>query len=349
MNWFSSVNAYGVRRVAAALGLTVSEKRSAGIGPCPACGADKRHPKHRDRRLSIGTRPDDTGWRCHECDEHGDPVALAALVVTGKTKPDAWGDVRRRCAEEGLCDPDGRDDQPFVQRAPRLPPPPPPPIEYARAPRHELVALWDACRPVLDDAGVSTWLRSRGLDPATVEDRDVARALPVTGLLPKWANGPGGDWRASSRHCIVPMFDEQGRLASVRARGIRDDIRPKALAPADFAVSGLVLADVLARGLLAGLPSAIEIVRTNGVVVCEGDPAFLAASTVFSDADDTAPAVLGIVSGSWTDAIAARIPDGVRVTIDVDPDPTGDKYAATIIDTLIDRCDLRDARIPRSV
>lgn len=343
MGWFSDVNAQGVRRVAAALDMQVADKRSSGIGPCPCCNAEKRHPRRHDRRLSIGVRPDDQGWRCHECDAHGDPVGLLAAVVTGSVRPDGWAGVRRRGAEVGLCDLDERDDRPFVQRRPRQPPPASAPVAE-RAPAAELAALWTACRPVLDDKVVANWLRFRGLDPATVEDRDLARALPRDAALPPWASGPGGDWRTSGRLCLFAMYDHDGRLMSLRARGVRDDINPKALAPAGFAVAGLVLADVLGRRLLAGDADAAQLVRRAGVIVAEGEPAFLAAAGVFSDADEFAPAVLGIVAGSWTDEIASRIPNDTRVTVDVDADPTGDKYAMAIADTLIDRCDVRDAR-----
>jgi hypothetical protein len=342
-DWFAEVNAQGVRRVAFALGLTVHERFTHGVGPCPACGAEKRHPRHGDKRLAIGLRPDCQGWRCHECDEHGDPVALAALVVTGKTKPSAppeWADVRRRCAAEGLCDPDPHDGAPLPPKRKRQTPPPPPPLELQRAPSHEVAALWSACRPVTDDPEVAAWLASRGLSPSEIELRDLARALPADIALPEWALGPGGDWRRSGRRCILPMFDVNGALVSLRARAVRDVEGPKALAPAGYAVAGLVLADILGRQFLTGSRPAALVARASGVVIEEGEPAFLAGASVFPGTDAAAPMVLGIVSGSWTPALAARIPYGTRVTIDTDHDTPGDKYAETIAATLENRCPL---------
>jgi DNA primase len=44
--------------------------------------------------------------------------------------------------------------------------------------------------------------------------------------------------------------------------------------------------------------------------------------------------VLGIVSGSWTDELAQRVPAGTRVLIRTDADAAGDKYARRIAETL---------------
>lgn len=349
-DWFAEIRAQGVRRVAAALGLSVHERPAHGIGPCPACGAERRHPRHGDRRLAVGVRPDNQGWRCMECDAHGDALTLAALVVTGSARPAAWGEVRARCAAEGLCEPDPHAEASTGPRRPRLVAPasivPGPP---RRPPRAEVLRLWLQCTRVADDAEVSAWLQSRGLNPADVEDRNLARALPAGVEVPHWAWGPGGSWSESGRRCIMPMFDAAGALVSLRARAIREVEGPKALAPAGFEVRGLELADALSRRLLEGAPlgdgsSAADLVKRVGVMICEGEPTFLAAATLWSDADEDAPAVLGIVAGSWTDEIAARIPTGTRVVLDVDADAAGDKYVAQIAATLAARCDLRDAR-----
>jgi hypothetical protein len=60
----------------------------------------------------------------------------------------------------------------------------------------------------------------------------------------------------------------------------------------------------------------------------------------FSDANELAPAVLGIVNGSWTEEIAARIPDGTRVVVRTHSDGAGDDYAAKIVHSLSARCSL---------
>lgn len=338
-NWFADVNAFGVRRVAAALGLTVHERRGHGIGPCPGCTAERRHPSKGDKRLAIGVRDDDKGWRCMECDVHGDPVALAALVVAGAVKPTSFADVRRRCAEVGLCEPDDRDSRPFVTR-PRLQPPSPrPPSPPRRPPLSEVLDLWSACVHVLDDAEVAGWLRSRGLNPADVADRNLARALPGGTQVPRWARGPDGAWNRTDHRCLVPLYDENGELVSLRARAVTQASGRKSLAPAGFETRGLVFAEACARQMLKG-----NLAPLKWLVISEGEPAYLAGVLAFSDADEDAPAVLGIESGAWTDAIASRIPDGLKVVLDVDADEQGEKYANQVIDSLTARCDVRDAR-----
>ncbi len=103
------------------------------------------------------------------------------------------------------------------------------------------------------------------------------------------------------------------------------------------------MADPLARLLLAGLPCgdgepAHEAVRRYGLVICEGVPDFLTWATRWGDAAETAPAVIGIISGSWTTEVAARVPAGTRVAVRTHGDRAGAKYAQQIAATLRDRC-----------
>jgi hypothetical protein len=185
---------------------------------------------------------------------------------------------------------------------------------------------------VFDDPEVSGWLRSRGLDAGDVELHDLARALPVDLEAPSWARFQDEGWGAQGYRTILPMYDAEGRLSSLRARAVRPVAGPKAVAPTGYAVAGLVLADPLARLMLAG--EACEIRRA---IISEGDPDHLTWATHWSDADESAPAVLGIVAGSWTDDLAARIPDGAEVTIATHRDPAGDRYAEQIVASLAGR------------
>ena len=57
-----------------------------------------------------------------------------------------------------------------------------------------------------------------------------------------------------------------------------------------------------------------------------------------SDGAEDVPAVFGIVAGSWTPEIAARVPTRTRVVICTHDDPAGDRYAAQIAETLRERC-----------
>ena len=56
--------------------------------------------------------------------------------------------------------------------------------------------------------------------------------------------------------------------------------------------------------------------------------------------------MLGIFAGSWSNALAARIPTGTRVAIRTDHDDNGagDRYAELIARSLAGRCELRRTR-----
>ena len=78
-----------------------------------------------------------------------------------------------------------------------------------------------------------------------------------------------------------------------------------------------------------------------GALVVEGEPDFLTWATRFSDANETAPGVIGVGSGAWSKGLADRIPDRARVIVRTHDDRAGQKYAAEVIDTLGARCDVR--------
>jgi hypothetical protein len=203
---------------------------------------------------------------------------------------------------------------------------------------------------------VTAWLRDvRGIDPTDVEDRDLARALPVNTRVPRWAWAPagneptGGTWPALGYRLVVPLYDATGTMVSVRARRVflpgqePQDGRPKALGPTGAELRGLVLADALGRLMLAGAPlgdgspSAPWMIRC-GLVISEGEPDFLTWATRWSDANQDAPAVLGVVAGSWCAELAPRVPDDTRVVVRTHGDDAGEKYASAIIRTLHPRC-----------
>ncbi|WP_434348144.1 hypothetical protein ACN6A1_10615 [Myxococcus virescens] len=70
-------------------------------------------------------------------------------------------------------------------------------------------------------------------------------------------------------------------------------------------------------------------------------PDFLTRATDYSEAAEGAPAVLSVLSGSWTTALAARVPNGTIVGIDTHQDAAGERYARTIAATLAERCRLK--------
>lgn len=198
--------------------------------------------------------------------------------------------------------------------------------------------VYSSAARVLDDARVIAWLRSRGLDPEQVELNDSARVLCAS--LP-WARSRRGSWIESGHRLLVAMFDAYGRLRSVRARAVSTEVRPKTLPPAGFQVRGVVMASLVARRLLRGEePDLIRQITASTVVIVEGEPDFLAWASRFGDAVETVPAVLGIVSGSWTPEIATRVPSGFTVTIRTHDDDAGRRYAAAIAETLRARCEV---------
>jgi hypothetical protein len=89
--------------------------------------------------------------------------------------------------------------------------------------------------------------------------------------------------------------------------------------------------------MLSGAVSA-DTVRRCDLVVTEGVPDFLTWTTLFGDAAEAAPAVVGMISGSWTKEIAARVSDGTAVYVRQHSDAAGAKYSARIVETLGERC-----------
>lgn len=209
-------------------------------------------------------------------------------------------------------------------------------------PRDEVMDIWYRCGAVADDPQLARELGERRIDPATVTDRDLARALPTDGPLPGWARVGRDSWRLLGNRCIVPMFDTRGGIASLHARRLIGDGKvAKGLSPASpkdgprYTIRGLIFADPMTRMVLAnGVPSW----WTRKVfIVEEGVPDWLTVATYYGDEENT-PAVLGVISGSWNATVAARIPDDARVIIRTHHDAAGEKYAAAIASSLSARC-----------
>ena len=333
-NLLSQVKARGAMQTGLAFGLIPGPGRS--LAPCPSCGAFQRGSQ--DRRGPIGIRPDDAGWTCHRCHVQGDALSLAACCVTKSTKPDAarWHATIEACRNAGLCSATGECVPSNITPSPPSPHRPPP---------QELRQFWADCLPVTDDQVVAAWLRKRGLDQSFIEDRDLVRALPTNASCPRWARFCGGPWETStpwtetSHRAIFPLRGPTGAMETVHARALNPlDVkgRDKAASPAGYQVAGTVIADVTARALLRG--DTPDWWRSRDVFVVEGAPDFLTWATRYGDAAEGAPAIFGVIAGSWTEAIAARIPSGCRVLVMTHNDPAGDKYAAAIINSLLGRC-----------
>jgi hypothetical protein len=321
------------RQVVERLGLARGAKpQSGGVMIC--C------PWHEDSTPSCSVKVAADGTIsvcCFGCGETGDALDLIAHVNGLSTDRDFPKILELAAEIAGTT----LDDHP-APSAPR--PAPPPARDYP--PADEVAALWEVARPVVDDVEVSAWLRSRELDPAAIEDRDLARTLPVGVDLPRWAYKRSiGTWIEGGYRCILPLFDELGRLRSVRARRVvtRDDDEAKALPPSGHRLTGLVMACGLGRQLLerGGFPHFWPRGADLQIAVMEGEPDFMKYATSWPDSDLTAPAILGIVAGSWSNAIAARIPDRADVSILAHEDAAGEKYTKLIVDSLRGRVTLR--------
>jgi hypothetical protein len=270
--------------------------------------------------------------RCHgSCQRGGDALDIIAERF-GLDMPRDFPEVVKRAAQLAGVSLDPR--APLPPRPPA--PPPEPPRSYPLD--AEVKALWGACVAVTDDQEAAAWLRDeRGLDPAAVEDRDLARALPHDAPLPRWATFQGSTWTSTGHRLLVPVYDGHGAMRSVRASRLRSGDSPKRLPPAGHRAAGLVLADPLARLVLSGegregWPSSLRM------IVTEGEPDFLTWATHYSAADEGAPGVIGVVSGAWTAEIAARLPEDLELLVDTDHDQAGDTFAAGIVRTLRGRC-----------
>lgn len=300
-------------------------------------------------------------------------LLLAAAMETGLPRSEAIGHVRRgirRGEKTPRCIPDDRHNAAFRLSSSRRTWPESKDRDaredsLARPPQAEVAALWAASQPVGSDSGVAEWFRNRyhspGLPSATpagpsgdpagfcyryrpsvtierVELWDLARAIPANLDLPPWARSRGGPWTQSRHRALFRLWDAEGRAVSLRARCIDPAITPKSLAPAGFAVKGLVLADPLAAQLLAG--AVPEWWDPQEIIVSEGEVDFVTWAARQRESEPQGPATLAVESGSWSAAIAARIPDGSSVVIRSHHDPAGRHYAEQIADSLRGRCRL---------
>lgn len=343
MNDRSAIDALDLATVAERGGLTARGRNS--WGPCPVCHEEKRGREDRRGPLAFSARL----WKCHAggCPAGGDAVALAAALKYGETL--GKGDPRWR---ELLTELGGDTSAPPTQRraAPAQPEPEP---ERVYPPVEDVDALWGCCWPLLDVevspvGQVHGFIRSRALDPAMMQHRDVVRVLRP-GFTPEWMPHLGH----TTHRLVVPMFDHHGRRRSLRFRSLSGDVKIKALPPTGFNIGGLVMADPMAQSLLTGDLGVGSTLWDGRVVVTEGEPDFWTWSS--NDARWSAEvdkgetyAVFGIVAGSWTSAIADRIPTGTTVVIRTDHDLAGDKYARTIASSLSTRCRIVRSEAPRA-
>jgi hypothetical protein len=294
-------------------------------------------PWHPDGTPSCSVRSTPDGIlavHCFGCGARGDVFTLVAAAFGLDPRLD-FPRVLRRAAEIAGLSVESNSASPISV-------PPRTGAEVARPypPTGEVTEFWNSSRPVGGAPAAARWLASRALDIGAVEDFDLARALPLDSLLPHWARYRGLTWADTGHSLVVPVVDAAGVIRSLRARRVRDGDSPKSLPPSGYRVSGLVMADSRGRKLLAtGMrPDELPVSEPLRVVVSEGEPDFLTWATRFADSDVAVPAVFGVVSGSWSQSIAGRIPGGSRVTVRTHLDEAGERYAGAIEASLRGRC-----------
>lgn len=320
---FENLNSQGVPATAAALGLETYP--GGGLGPCPCCGAT-----HRERgraRGPIGVTADGKGWRCHRCQQGGDPVALLAATVTGEARPLNWDRVGQALGDLNL---EGS-SRPTRNRLR-------PSTDYPSL--AEVQQLYGACGPLAGDEAALEWAKSRHLEGGQIDSLDLARVLPPGAPLPRWAQFRGQPWSLSQHRLIFPLYDGMGSLRSVRARSLNPQAEPaaKAAAPKGYRVGGLFMACPGARALLSGR----ETGPADKLLVAEGGPDFLTRRLTMS-ADC---AVIGIFAGSVSGSFETALPVEVPIYLGTHWDEAGERYAAKIRASLPNPC-FRLRPIPR--
>lgn len=308
------------------LGLTKgATKSAAGVMIC--C------PAHGDRTPSCSVTRGRDGtirFKCHGCQATGDLLTLVAIVHDLDLRTDFRAVLLEAATLGGLHHvvAELNDRKPYEPRA--LPPLPEPEPERDYPPLPEVEALWGLAGSVAADPVAGGHLVGRGLDARLVESLGLARAIPAGATVPTWARYRGKAWSDSGHRLLVPVVDAKGDVRSVRSWRVEGDAAAKRLPPSGHKATGLALANGRARALLRAPASPKQI------VVVEGEPDFLSAAITWP----TRP-ILGVLSGTWSEEFAARIPTGSEVIVMTHNDRAGDRYAEQIIGTIKTRAVVR--------
>lgn len=288
-----------------------------------------RCPSHGERNPSCSVRQAKDGTlqlKCHACDFSGDALTMVAFAH-GLSLRDDFVEVLAIGAELagnlGLVDAI-RGSKPSIAR-PRLAPAAPTEVRSTTYPSGETLGLlWGSCADPSTDAQVVKMLHARAIDFGAVSDLRLARVVTPRSTLPDWAKYRGKTWRETGHRLLLPAFDHRGIMRSVRAWRVVDGDTPKRLPPGGCKASELVQANREAVVMLRG-----EYVPRRLFIV-EGEPDFLVVATTFGRGD----AVIGIGSGSWTEAHARNVPRRTRVYVSTHADEAGDRYAEHVLSTL---------------
>lgn len=312
------------RRICESLGWLEGSKRQAR-------GLMIRCPSHGEKNpsCSVTTGPDGTvRARCFGCDWSADALGMVAFAFGLSCSTD-FREVLAIGAEVAgqiaLAE-EIRDGQKRVERPRIAPPEPQPEPEYP--PVEEVRALWESAVQVNYAGSALRMLRGRGIDFSALAEEGLARVIRDAQLLPRWAAYGARSWVETGHTLILPSFDATGALRSVRAWRVIEGDTPKRLPPKGCKAAELVNANRLGVMMLKRLFCPLRL------WIVEGEPDLLTSATTFARSD----AVIGIGSGSWSEAFARRVPRGTEVVIATHPDEAGDRYAEHVIETLGEQC-----------
>lgn len=345
--WIERMRERGVLEVAAELGFETSAPRGASGGSvygCPACNADRRHTKSKDKRGAIGVEREGGGWRCFQCDASGDALHFVAFALRGSRFAEL-GDSAKAEVRDWCCKWLGLERSTSTFTARSIPPrssgpavaPPRAEPEPRYPPLNEVTSFWSACVRVDAVPEVRDWLESKRIDPIAVADRDLARAIPHGLRVPDWASIKHVAWGHGGYRLVAQLVDAHGVVRSIRARHVFGGT-PKSVAPVGYHSGRLLFACGLARQVLAtgNVPE-----WWNGPAlrfeIAEGEKKWLLRATLNRVDNEFAPAYIAVESGSWKAEHAARIPKGSEILIVTDPDTQGAKYATEIVQSFAER------------
>ncbi len=337
--WLGRARAESIIQVALRLGLTIGHDGKS-FGPCPSCDRERRSSPERekqrqiDRRQPCIIRRNEAGHEYWQhvtnggkgcADGHGDGIALVAWVKCGMQWLRGDKDVERevRCFFEGNCD-----TVPHRLRRSSSTERPACTVEAARYLTDAEVRefLFKSCVPVSAAPEVAAYLRDkRGIDPAEVDSRRLAFALPRDRPVPKWGQTRGRPWAATGHQLVLPMFrvvdlaEPKLVVAGLRARRIvdTDDGLAKSLAPCGVASRGLVFA--------IGTKWRVDGEAFARLTLTEGEMDYLTLG-VLTDRSKVG-ALLGTISGSAQPEYANLIPAHWRVFAAQHNDDSGDSMA----------------------
>jgi hypothetical protein len=269
--------------------------------------------------------------KCFGCGQGGDVLSLVAAVRGLSASRDFRAVLVEAATMAGLHAVVHELETRTVDaaRPKALPPRAEPAPERDYPPDFEIRMLLDGCVPVTDDADVAAHLAGRSIDPELVADAGLAWALTRECRFLAFGGAfQGSTWWETGHRLVLPVVDSEGIVRSVRSWRVLPGESPKRLPPGGYRAAGLFLADAMAASWLRGESGP------RRVLIAEGEPDWLTAAT-WRMREPTA--VLGIVSGSWTSALAARFRPGQRVLVWTDRDRAGDAYAAEIVRSLAPR------------